>query len=295
MLCPGGQLLRNPTEGALAPLHRPGRADRPRPAVRRRGHRRRAGRARHLGLCGVGGAVVLALDCRAFGGQAGRLGADRELPRLPDRHLRHGADGPGLQPGAEVRRRDGDPRRGGAARMRRATPLPPRAGQRRAGAGPRRGDRDRRPLPPPRRRRPRGVRRLVGPLLGVAARGQTLPRAQEVALVGGGNSAGQATVFLAGHARARHAGRPPPARRDDVGLSGRAHRRPRQRRGRHRRRDFGARGRGRRARGDPLARPRAPATRPAARSATCSCSSAPIPTPTGCAGRASSSTRAASS
>ena len=34
----------------------------------------------------------------------GRLGADRELPGLPDRHLRPGARRPGLHPGAEVRR-----------------------------------------------------------------------------------------------------------------------------------------------------------------------------------------------
>ena len=41
-----------------------------------------------------------------------RLGADRELSRLSDRHHRHGADGARLQPGAEIRRRDGDPGRG---------------------------------------------------------------------------------------------------------------------------------------------------------------------------------------
>ena len=45
----------------------------------------------------------------------GRVGADRELPGLSDRHHRHGADGARLQPGAEVRRRDGDPGRGRAA------------------------------------------------------------------------------------------------------------------------------------------------------------------------------------
>ena len=38
-----------------------------------------------------------------------RLGPDRELPGLPDRHQRHGTDGARLQSGAEIRGRDGDP------------------------------------------------------------------------------------------------------------------------------------------------------------------------------------------
>jgi thioredoxin reductase (NADPH) len=36
----------------------------------------------------------------------GRFGADRELSRLPNRHLRHGACRSRLQPGSQVRRRD---------------------------------------------------------------------------------------------------------------------------------------------------------------------------------------------
>ena len=45
-----------------------------------------------------------------------------------------------------------------------------------------------------------GVRRLVRALLGVAAGGTRLCSAQEVALVGAGNSAGQAAVYLASQA-----------------------------------------------------------------------------------------------
>ena len=79
---------------------------------------------------------------------------------------------------------------------------------------------------------------------------------EEVALVGGGNSAGQAVVFLAGQAQHGDSDRAPAAGRDHVALSGRADREPAQCRGRDRRRNRGARRRERRARGDPLARPR---------------------------------------
>ena len=51
VLCPGGQLLRNPERERARPLHRPGRADRSRPGLRRRDRRRRSGRARHRRLC----------------------------------------------------------------------------------------------------------------------------------------------------------------------------------------------------------------------------------------------------
>ena len=198
----------------------------------------------------------------------GRVGADRELSRLSDRHFGHGADGPRVQPGAEVRRRDGDPRRGGEARMRRDRRLPPAARQRRDGSG----------------RAPSVIatgaryRRLDVAELD-AFEGTTvhywaspleakLCAGQEVALVGGGNSAGQAVVFLAEQAGAGHPARPPAARRDHVGLSGRADRGPRQCRGRDRRRDRGARGRAATRSRRSAGATGAPARRRAARSAT---------------------------
>ena len=47
------------------------------------------------------------------------VGPDRELSRLSHRHLGPGAGRARLQPGAEIRRRDRHPARGGAARLRR--------------------------------------------------------------------------------------------------------------------------------------------------------------------------------
>ena len=120
VLCPGGQLLRNPSEVELA---------------------------RCIGLVGpidpdrvydvaVVGAGPAGLATAVYAASEGlsvrrarlplvrrpgrRLGADRELPRLSDRHHRHGADGARLQPGAEIRRRDGDPGRGRRAGDARA-------------------------------------------------------------------------------------------------------------------------------------------------------------------------------
>ena len=98
VLCPGGQLLRNPSEGELARcigLVRP--IDPTRiydVAIVGAGP---AGLAAAV-YAGSEGLSVLVLDCRAFGGQAGALSG------VPDRHHRNGADGPRLQPSAEVRR-----------------------------------------------------------------------------------------------------------------------------------------------------------------------------------------------
>jgi thioredoxin reductase (NADPH) len=156
VLCPGGQLLRNPDEGALARcigLVGPIDPEKLFDLV-----------VIGAGPSGLATAVYASLG-RPFGARArlplvrrpgGRVFAHRELSRLPDRHLRHGPDGPRLQPGAEVRRRDGDSGRGAEARMRQRSPAP-HAGERRARAGASRGDRDRRPLPPARRA---GARRL---------------------------------------------------------------------------------------------------------------------------------------
>ncbi len=118
MLCPGGQLLRNPTEDALARcIGMVGPIDPDRlfdVVVVGAGP---AGLATAV-YAGVGGAVGAGARLPRVRRPGGRFGADRELSRLPDRHFRHGADGAGLQPGAEIRRRDGHPRRSGGARMR---------------------------------------------------------------------------------------------------------------------------------------------------------------------------------
>ena len=88
-------------------LRRAGQPDQSRQALRCRDHRRRSRRPCHRRLCRqrrpVGAGDRLPLVRRP----GRRLGADRKLPRLPDRHFGNGADGPGLQPGAEVRGRDG--------------------------------------------------------------------------------------------------------------------------------------------------------------------------------------------
>src|SRR6185437_10724587 len=76
-----------------------------------------------------------------------RLVADRELPRVPDRHLRPGAGRARLQPGAQVRGRHRDPRRGAAVRLPLAGRPPARARRRDHAAGQDRGYRQRRPIP----------------------------------------------------------------------------------------------------------------------------------------------------
>ena len=120
---------------------------------------------------------------------------------------------------------------------------------------------------------------------------------EEIALVGGGNSAGQAVVFLAGEGEAASSDRPRRRPRSlDVALSGRADRRPAQRDAAHR---HGSGRPGRRPRDRSvrrhLPRPRHRRGSIAASFVTCSCSSAPIPTPAGCKAASSSTKRASSS
>ena len=85
---------------------------------------------------GSEGLRTFVAEAWAPGGQAGHEHADRELPRLPERHLRRRADAQGDAAGAPLRRR--------------AVELPPR---RRAGRRPR-GPRARRPRRRPARARP---------------------------------------------------------------------------------------------------------------------------------------------
>ena len=83
--------------------------------------------------------------------------ADRELPRLPHRHLGRRPHPAGLHPGREVRRLPHRPVRGDVA-ARGGGPPDPRPVRRQRGGGPRRHRGQRRTLPAPRRRSPRGVR-----------------------------------------------------------------------------------------------------------------------------------------
>ncbi len=93
VLCPGGQLLHNPSEDVLARcIGLVGAIDQDKlydVVVIGAGP---AGLATAV-YAGSEGLSVLVIDCRSFGGQAGRVVADRELPRLPDRHFRPRADG----------------------------------------------------------------------------------------------------------------------------------------------------------------------------------------------------------
>ena len=87
---------------------------------------------------GSEGLRTFVAEAWAPGGQAGHEHADRELPRLPERHLRHRADAQGDAAGAPLRRG--------------AVELPPRGRARRRARGPR----ARRPRRRPARARPLG-------------------------------------------------------------------------------------------------------------------------------------------
>ena len=264
MVCPNGTVLKRPTDAeagiclGITPDLDP--ADR----LRRGRGRRRPGRARHRGLRRLRGPLGAGARPARVRRPGGRLGADRELPGLPDRHLRQGAGRPRLQPGAEVRRRDRDPARGRAARLRRR-----RAAARRSAAPEltdgravrartvvvASGARYRRPdIPNLADFEGAGVSYWASPVEAKLCEGE------EVALVGGGNSAGQAVVFLAPKVKRLHlVVRGTRARGLDVALPDRPHPGAAERRAARRHRDRGARGRpGRRPRrgGVPRARQR---------------------------------------
>ena len=197
---PPATVLRNPTNAELARAHRHDRRGPPAPALRRRDRGRRAGGAGGGGLCGLRGADRDGARRARLRRPGGGEHAHRELPRLSDRHLRPGAGRARLRAGREVRRRDGQPGGGAAAGLPGA-------------AGPYRlelddgttvsartvvvasGARYRRPaIPRIDEFEGRGVWYWASP---IEAR---LCAGDEVALVGGGNSAGQAAVYLSAHA-----------------------------------------------------------------------------------------------
>jgi thioredoxin reductase (NADPH) len=106
VLCPGGELLRNPSEnelarciGLVAPID--------------------PNRIYDVAIVGAGPAGLAAA---VYAGALGpgtrlprirrpgrRLSPHRELPGFPNRHHRHGPDGACLQSGAQIRGGDGDP------------------------------------------------------------------------------------------------------------------------------------------------------------------------------------------
>ena len=216
-------VMRNPSAAQVARSLGPACRGRRR-ALRPRRARRRAGRARGRGLRRLGGDA----DVRGRGLGARRPGrdqhADRELPRLPDRHLRDRADAQGDAAGAALRRRAVElPPRGRAGRRARG-PRARRPRRRPARARPLRRDGDGRALaraagrghrPLPRRRRlPRGDgdgRRAL------PRRGRDRRRRRQLRGAGGG------PPRLAGAQRARRRPRQG-AEVDDVPLPRRPHR-----------------------------------------------------------------------
>ena len=193
---PGGAELRAPSTGQVSRALGIGRELAPREEVDLlvvgggpgRPRRRRVRRVR-----GPGDARRREHGARRAGR---RIAPDRELPRLPGRHHRRRADEPRGHAGAQVRRAHGDAVPRGLARarqrpLRRAARGGP--GDRRA----RRAARDRRPVPAA---AGRAALRLRGPR--ASSTPPARPRrgccgASRVGVVGGGNSAGQAAVWLA--------------------------------------------------------------------------------------------------
>ena len=147
------------------------------------------------------GLSVLALDCRSFGGQAGASARIENYLGFPT-----GISGMALMAraynaGAQVRSRDRHSERGD--RLRRAgREVNPSASfaarERRAGVGAFGRDRERRELPAPRGRQFGHLRRRSVHYWASRIEAR-LCADQEVVLVGAGNSAGQAAVFLAEH------------------------------------------------------------------------------------------------
>ena len=215
MLCPDGRLLQQPdrelrspaASGWSAPID-PERCLRRR---RRSAPGRPAWRPPSMPRPRASSAGARLPRVRRAGGS---LGADRELPRLPDRHFGHGADGPRLQPGAEVRRRDGHPRRGREARMRcrhRPQALEPR--QWRARSAPARSCS--RPAPATAASTSPTSSEFEGSSIHYWASPleAKLGAGQEVALVGGGNQRRPGDGVPRRPRRAGHHARPPAARR----------------------------------------------------------------------------------
>ena len=232
-----------------------------------------------------------------------RLGPDRELSRLSDRHFRRGAGRTRVQPGAEVRRRGRD----SACRWRISTAAGRRGGRmsrcgsncRTAAASTRRtvvvasGARYRQPNIP-------NVHELRGRwrvVLGVGGRGETVRRRgdragrrRQFGRAGGGVSGAQGQAPASRSSAAR-------ARSHDVALPDRSHRGAAERVTFYTGAEVDCAG-GRSDRGavqGDVPRPRLRKVLDATRCGTCSCSSAPIRTATGSPSAWRSTPRASSS
>ena len=177
MRLPGGGELQRPSNGELSRALgiglELGAARRGRPA----GHRRRPGRPRRRRLRRLGGPRHAGRREHRARRPGGDLAADRELPRLPGRDQRHRTDQPRDRPGAQVPRPHRDPLPGARRSSRRRGPttwckLEERQRGRRAGGA----ALDRRRIPAPAGRRPRGVRGPQRLLRRRAARGAALRR-----------------------------------------------------------------------------------------------------------------------
>ena len=95
VLCPNGKFAALAQRGRACPLPRTGQDHRSRPPLRPHRRRRRTGRPRHRRLCRLGGPVGARARLPRLWRPGRRLGTDRELSRLSDRHQRHGVDGAG--------------------------------------------------------------------------------------------------------------------------------------------------------------------------------------------------------
>ena len=193
----GGEILRNPSNAELGRRSASVRGLAA-AALRRGRRRRRTRRARGRPLRGLGGPRRPGGGGDASGGQAGTSAQDRELPRLSGGRLRQRADPAGDVQAGKFGARLNVP---AAARRaaKRARPARDRALERRDGDGPdvivATGAQYRR-LDVPRLDEFEG-----GGVYYAATQAEAqLCAGDPVVIVGGGNSAGQAAMFLSRHA-----------------------------------------------------------------------------------------------
>ena len=117
VVAPDGDSAAQSRRAGAGACARHARAARHRQALRRRGGRLRPGRTLDRGLCRLRRPVRGGAGPARIWRPGRRQRADRELFRLPDRHIGHGAGRPRLCAGAEIRQRDHDPGRDHAARL----------------------------------------------------------------------------------------------------------------------------------------------------------------------------------